>query len=129
MIQQPDRLVQGHGLGRAALLAIGHDDQAGHVAADLVPGLGMPDGAFQDLLDQPQRPAGQCLRPAVHPCVQLVGGQLLEPGRAEVEDQVVVGERAVVADRLRGLALHALVQEVADGVGDRVALGRGDPGF
>ena len=82
LVQQLDRLVQGHGLGRAAFLAFGDDDQAGDVAADLVPGLGVPDGAFQDLVDKPQGPVRQLSRPLIHPPIQLVGGQLLEPGRA-----------------------------------------------
>jgi hypothetical protein len=82
VVEQPDRLVQGHGLGRAALLALRHEDQAGHVAANLVAGLGVPDGPFQDLVDQPECPGGEFLRSVIHPRVQLVGGQLLEPGRA-----------------------------------------------
>jgi hypothetical protein len=92
VVEQPDRLVQGHGLGRAALLALGHEDQAGHVAADLVAGLGVPDGPFQDLVDKPECPGREFLRPVVHPRVQLVSGQFLELGRAEVGDQVVAGE-------------------------------------
>ena len=54
LVQQLDRLVQGHGIGWAAFLALGDDDQAGHVAAHLVAGLGVPDGAFQDLVGQPE---------------------------------------------------------------------------
>jgi hypothetical protein len=104
VVEQPDRLVQGHGLGRAALLAVGHEDQAGHVPTDLVPGLGVPDGPLQDLVDQPECPGRKFLRSVVHPRVQPVGGQLLEPGRAELRDQVVARERAVVADRLRRLS-------------------------
>ncbi|MGI8446125.1 MAG: hypothetical protein ACR2MP_02845 [Streptosporangiaceae bacterium] len=50
LVQQLDRLIQGHGLGWAAFLALGYEDQEGDVAAYLVAGLGVPDGPFQDLV-------------------------------------------------------------------------------
>lgn len=52
-VQHTDRLVQGHRSGRTALLPFRQDDQAGYVAAYLVAGLGVPDGALQDLVYQP----------------------------------------------------------------------------
>src|SRR6266702_6633585 len=79
--------------------------------------------------NQPERAVGQFLRPLVHPLVQVVGRQLLEPGGSDVGNQVVAGERPVVVDRLLGLALHSLVKEVVHRLPDRVVLRRRDPGF
>jgi hypothetical protein len=53
LAQNANRLVQGHGPGRAAFLTLGQDDQAGDVAPYLVAGLGVPDRALQDLLHEP----------------------------------------------------------------------------
>ena len=53
LVQDADRLVQGHGPRRAPLLALRQDDQASDVASYLVAGLGVPDGALEDLVHQP----------------------------------------------------------------------------
>src|SRR5205823_12149291 len=125
LLQECDGLVQGHGLGGAALLALGEVDQAGDVAPDPVAGLGVADGADQDLVDQPEGPVGQLLGSVVQPGVEVVGGELLELGGADVGGEVAAGDRAVVVDRGLGLALHAVGEEVVDGVLDGVAVGAG----
>jgi hypothetical protein len=60
----------------AVLPAPPHIDQARHVAADLVAGLGLADRALQDLVDQAERPRGQLFGALVQPVVELVGRQL-----------------------------------------------------
>ena len=48
------RSTSGHRSARASSVRTpASRDEAGDVAADLVPGLGVPDGPFQDLVDQP----------------------------------------------------------------------------
>jgi hypothetical protein len=129
LVQECDRLIQGHRFGWAAFLAFGEDDQAGDVAADLVTSLSVADRAFQDLVDQPERPVGQFLGTIIHPLVQVVGRELLELGGADVRGQVVVGDRPVVVDRGLGLALHPVGEEVIHRLLDGVAVGCGDAGL
>jgi hypothetical protein len=72
-IQEHGGLVQRHRLGRPPFLPFGHVDQARHVAADLVAGLGLADRALKDLMNQAERPRGQLLGALVQPVVELVG--------------------------------------------------------
>ena len=97
-LQEHDGLIERHRLRWPTFLTFGHVDQAGHVAADLVAGLGLADRALKDLVDQAERPRGQFLGALVQPVVELVSRQLLELDPADMRDQVAVRKRPVVVD-------------------------------
>ena len=97
-LQEHDGLVKRHRLGRPAFLALGHVDQARHIAADLVPGLGLTDSPLQDLVDQSERPRAQLLGAFVQPVIEMVGRQLLQLCVTELRNHMMTRERSVVVD-------------------------------
>lgn len=87
----------------------------------------MPDGPLDDLVNQPQRPAGQGPGQLRQGGLDLAGSQVAELDRSE-SGYGVVGGVPIVGDRARAPARQALGEPILDSKSHRVG-GRGaDPG-
>ena len=113
-------LVQGQGLGRPAVLALGGVGQGGDVAADEVVGFGVPDGPLERQVPHRDGRGGV---PGGHGGQRLAdvgGGQVAElAGADDVEDRLA--DVLVLGDGLGGAAVEPVGEPVLGGLPHGVA--------
>jgi hypothetical protein len=114
-----DGLVQGQGLGRPAVLALGGVGEGGDVAADEVVGFGVPDGALEREVAHrdcgsgvPGGHGGECL-------ADVGGGEIAEFAGAD-DGQDGLEDVLVFLDGLGGAALEPVGEPVLGGLPDGV---------
>jgi len=74
-------------------------------------------------MERLQAARGQLASEADEPVVNVVGAQLLELGCADLRYQVLAGEDAIAVNGAFAEVPGALGEPVADGIGNRVAVG------